>query len=104
VVVNVASIAEAQIALVGVHSPREPRAFDVRPYTYGWLHPLERAGRNGYGDALWLCACECGETAIVSARHLRTGDTRSCGCLRDVLRQSGRQASTWRATFDWMAA
>ena len=96
------AISEAQLAFVSVPSrPRAPRGFDLRPFTYGWLHPLERAGRNGFGDALWLCACECGETTVVSARHLRTGHTRSCGCLREVLRQSGLQRSAW---VSWRAA
>jgi hypothetical protein len=76
---------------------REARAVDLRPFTYGRLHPLERAGRNGFGDAMWLCACECGETRIVSARNLRTGNTRSCGCLRVALWASGLRPSAWRA-------
>lgn len=28
----------------------------------------------------WLCKCECGNTTIVSADHLKKGDTKSCGC------------------------
>lgn len=30
-------------------------------------------------------ACECGATKIVGRRHLRSGATRSCGCLKDEL-------------------
>jgi hypothetical protein len=28
------------------------------------------------------CRCDCGETADVRLTHLRTGQTKSCGCLR----------------------
>jgi hypothetical protein len=30
----------------------------------------------------WLCRCDCGNETIVAGKLLRTGQTRSCGCLR----------------------
>ena len=30
---------------------------------------------------MWRCKCDCGNETIVSKTHLRTGHTRSCGCL-----------------------
>ena len=35
--------------------------------------------RNGL--AWWLCECECGNTAIVRGTSLRSGQTKSCGCI-----------------------
>ncbi len=36
----------------------------------------------------WVCKCECGEETITSGTNLRTGVTKSCGCLRvDTLRE-----------------
>ena len=29
----------------------------------------------------WLCKCECGEVRVVYGNHLRSGRTKSCGCL-----------------------
>lgn len=35
----------------------------------------------------WVCICECGKEAIAYAHHLKSGTTRSCGCLlADVTR------------------
>lgn len=31
--------------------------------------------------AIWACRCECGEITDVASPHLRSGATRSCGCL-----------------------
>jgi len=33
------------------------------------------------GDAKWLCKCECGNTKVIDGKHLRSGETKSCGCL-----------------------
>lgn len=30
----------------------------------------------------WYCQCECGNVAVVSYDHLKSGHTKSCGCLR----------------------
>lgn len=32
--------------------------------------------------AYWRCLCDCGRTHIAHGRHLRSGATKSCGCLR----------------------
>lgn len=35
------------------------------------------------GGCYWNCECECGNKTIVRASSLLTGDTKSCGCLRN---------------------
>lgn len=30
---------------------------------------------------MWECMCDCGNTTIVAGNHLRSGETKSCGCL-----------------------
>jgi len=49
---------------------------------YGKLVVLERAENNKYGDAQWLCQCDCGNQTIVKGVSLRNGHTKSCGCLK----------------------
>ncbi len=31
--------------------------------------------------AMWECKCDCGNTHIVASKNLKSGATRSCGCL-----------------------
>ena len=41
----------------------------------------EYVGKGYENRAMWKCRCECGNTVIVSGKSLRTGNTKSCGCL-----------------------
>ncbi len=41
--------------------------------------PLEPRGPAR--PAYWRCACDCGNTAVIRAKDLRRGNTKSCGCL-----------------------
>jgi hypothetical protein len=37
-----------------------------------------RRGKNSY----WRCRCQCGNETIARSGELRSGHTKSCGCLR----------------------
>ena len=50
--------------------------------TYGYLTVIERAENTKEGRARWLCQCKCGNTVIVLGKHLRSGNTKSCGCYQ----------------------
>jgi hypothetical protein len=44
------------------------------------------SGRNSNNRILWLCHCICGNTKVTTGSNLRSGGTRSCGCLaRELL-------------------
>ena len=43
---------------------------------------LNRVAKNY--NRLWNCVCECGGTNEVWGRNLRTGKTKSCGCLHKL--------------------
>lgn len=34
------------------------------------------------GNARWTCRCDCGTEKTVATKHLTTGGSKSCGCLR----------------------
>ena len=42
----------------------------------------------------WLCKCECGKEKIVRSGNLTSGNTRSCGCLRNELVAKASKAIT----------
>lgn len=51
---------------------------------------LRRAGTR-HKAIMWLCLCDCGTETTVSGKHLRSGGTRSCGCLmRETAAAIGR--------------
>jgi len=48
--------------------------------TYSRLTVVSEA-ESRWNKAMWNCQCECGNTSIVSTGDLRSGHTKSCGCL-----------------------
>jgi hypothetical protein len=45
------------------------------------LTVVEFARRDASRSLYWLCHCTCGNDTVVRGSHLRTGHTKSCGCL-----------------------
>lgn len=35
-----------------------------------------------YKSVHWRCQCDCGEVVVVRGNNLKSGLTKSCGCLR----------------------
>lgn len=58
------------------------RLIDERGNVYGRLTVLERAENDSGGNVCWRCLCECGKKTEVRGEYLRSGHTRSCGCLQ----------------------
>lgn len=57
------------------------KLIDLTGERFGRLLVVERAENHGKLPA-WWCICECGETVKVLGCNLRTGHTKSCGCVR----------------------
>ena len=53
---------------------------DLTGQIFGRLTVIRRAP-NKKTITMWTCLCGCGNTTIVDASALRSGNTRSCGCL-----------------------
>lgn len=49
---------------------------------YGYLTVIDRAENTKEGRAKWKCKCKCGNETIVLGKHLRSGNTKSCGCYQ----------------------
>lgn len=57
------------------------KMIDLTGQTFGRLTVIERAENRGRRVA-WRCRCECGAETDVTSGSLRSGKSRSCGCLQ----------------------
>lgn len=58
------------------------------------------------GGARWLCRCDCGTEKVVRLCSLRTGATKSCGCLNLELsrKRSTTHGMRWSSEYQsWLA-
>ena len=61
------------------------RQLDITGVRFGRLVALSRASSGHY--SYWLCVCDCGATKKIYLSSLRSGVTKSCGCLhREIAR------------------
>jgi len=49
---------------------------------FGRLVALVSTDQRRHGSVVWQCRCDCGALLVVRCDALRSGNTRSCGCLR----------------------
>jgi hypothetical protein len=92
-------------------SNKRMKPIDLTQQRFGKLLVLTKAP-NRRGRTHWHCQCDCGTTCIVSTDGIRTGKTRSCGCLRIELAagkithghaRRGKHTNsyrTWRSMFE----
>lgn len=57
------------------------KAVNIVGKRFGRLVVVGRGGISSDRKATWLCRCDCGGERVVIGRLLRSGATRSCGCL-----------------------
>ena len=58
------------------------RKIDITGNRYGRLVVLREDGKTEHGDLRWLCKCDCGKTKTITGSKLKSGWTKSCGCLQ----------------------
>lgn len=62
------------------------RKLDLTGRKFGKLTVISQADSHrkpsGQIVSMWNCKCECGKDVIVSVSELRSGGTKSCGCLK----------------------
>lgn len=49
---------------------------------FGRLTVIEKTNKRAQRTIVWKCVCDCGNEVDVSAGHLQSGHTLSCGCLK----------------------
>ena len=54
---------------------------DLTGQRFGKLVVISEEEKRGEAR-MWKCKCDCGNDVVVMQRHLSSGHTKSCGCLR----------------------
>lgn len=63
-------------------TPAYGKVKDITGEKFGRLTAIEMIqDPDRLGTYHWLCKCDCGSTKIVDGSSLRTGITKSCGCI-----------------------
>lgn len=64
------------------------KPIDLTGQKFGRLTIIRRSYPNDkFQNVRWLCKCECDKETIISGNQLKSGNTRSCGCLRNEKRR-----------------
>lgn len=63
---------------------------DITGQKFGKLTVIERAYSGKNRQVYWRCKCDCGNEAIISGVQLRSGRTRSCGCICKTIKGLSR--------------
>jgi hypothetical protein len=61
------------------------RFIDLTGQRFGRWTVMHQTGFASNGKALWGCECTCGTRRIVRGDNLRSGESKSCGCLNREL-------------------
>jgi len=56
-------------------------AIDLTGRVFNRLTVLEVIGKTKHGGKICMCVCECGNKKSILADSLKSGKTKSCGCL-----------------------
>ena len=58
------------------------KVIDLTGQRFGRLKVLKHDKIIKNKGMVWICDCDCGKKAIIQSYLLRSGKTRSCGCLK----------------------
>jgi len=67
------------------------KAINLIGQRFGRLVVLTRSSNTKTGRTRWQCQCDCDNTTVVVSDKLRSGKTKSCGCLQQENRLRGRR-------------
>lgn len=65
-----------------------PKFVDLTGKKFGRLTVLHRVPNQG-AEVRWACSCDCGNTKEVNGTLLKSGNTKSCGCLASDRAKAG---------------
>jgi len=57
------------------------KIIDLTGKIFGRLKVIKFFGKDKQNHAIWTCKCVCGNTRMILSNSLKSGKTKSCGCL-----------------------
>lgn len=58
------------------------KRIDLTGLKFSHLTVIEYVGKEKYGQTIWKCKCDCGNYKDIRGSKLRSGEVKSCGCMR----------------------
>lgn len=58
------------------------KKLDLLGLKFGRLFVDSASKSDASGKAMWNCICECGNKTVVASGSLKSGNSKSCGCLK----------------------
>ena len=55
---------------------------DLTGCRFGKLKVIKRIGTDNSRHSIYECICDCGKITTASTKSLKSGDKKSCGCIR----------------------
>jgi hypothetical protein len=66
---------------------------DLTGHEYNNWTVLEYAGKSNNGHSLWKCRCTCGRIKIQRSCNIKSGQCKSCGCLKKGINKGIKNAN-----------
>lgn len=77
------------------------KKIDLTGERFGRLNVLsEVPERDGNKKVLWNCLCDCGKQIQVVGGALKSGNTKSCGCITTAIDLEGQRFGLWTVIED----
>lgn len=58
---------------------------NLKAKRFGKLVAIDYAYSNKNKNYVWRCVCDCGNETFVNSQRLKSGKTKSCGCLKSII-------------------
>ena len=84
----------------GLKGVQRFKFLDLVGQRFNRLVAIERNGHDKSGNIRWKCECDCGNFTFVSTKHLRSRNTKSCGCLQKEVTSKIKSLPKGNASFN----
>lgn len=78
------------------------KLMDITGQRYGKLTAIKFSHKDKRNQQFWLFKCDCGNEKIICIGHVKSGNTKSCGCLR-IERKTKHKMYGTRIYKSWMS-